>query len=92
VFGNQRRRWLSAQFHYFRKDFERAKDLILKGNIDYFDKAIQFIYSPRILLGAVVLFWFFLANYLLNNQIPYTNCWIIGRMLCFILCLCQIIL
>jgi hypothetical protein len=21
VFGNQRRRWLSAQFHYFRKDF-----------------------------------------------------------------------
>jgi hypothetical protein len=30
VFGNQRRRWLSAQFHYFRKDFERAKDLILK--------------------------------------------------------------
>jgi hypothetical protein len=25
VFGNQRRRWLSAQFHYFRKDFERER-------------------------------------------------------------------
>jgi cellulose synthase/poly-beta-1,6-N-acetylglucosamine synthase-like glycosyltransferase len=80
VFGNQRRRWLSAQFHYFRKDFLNAlKDLILKGNIDYFDKTIQFILPPRILLlGAVILFGvgFFLANYLLNNQIPYTNCWI----------------
>jgi cellulose synthase/poly-beta-1,6-N-acetylglucosamine synthase-like glycosyltransferase len=80
VFGNQRRRWLSAQFHYFKKDFLNAlKDLILKGNIDYFDKTIQFILPPRILLlGAVVLFGvgFFLANYLLNNQIPYTNCWI----------------
>ncbi|MFT5673529.1 MAG: cellulose synthase/poly-beta-1,6-N-acetylglucosamine synthase-like glycosyltransferase [Polaribacter sp.] len=81
VFGNQRRRWLSAQFHYFRKDFLNAlKDLILKGNVDYFDKAIQFIQPPRILLlGAVILFGvgFVLANYFLDNQIPYTNYWII---------------
>jgi len=80
VFGNQRRRWLSAQFHYFRKDFLNAlKDLILKGNVDYFDKAIQFIQPPRILLlGAVIIFGFvfILANYLLDNQIPYTNYWI----------------
>jgi cellulose synthase/poly-beta-1,6-N-acetylglucosamine synthase-like glycosyltransferase len=34
VFGNQRRRWLSAQLHYFRKDFIAAlKDLFVKGNI-----------------------------------------------------------
>jgi hypothetical protein len=33
VFGNQRRRWLSAQFHYFRKILNALKDLILKGNI-----------------------------------------------------------
>ena len=81
VFGNQRRRWLSAQFHYFRKDFLNAlKDLILKGNVDYFDKAIQFIQPPRILLlGAVILFGvgFVLVNYFLDNQIPYTNYWII---------------
>ena len=57
VFGNQRRRWLSAQLHYFRKDILKAtKALILKGNIDYFDKAIQFIQPPRILLlGALGL-------------------------------------
>jgi len=81
VFGNQRRRWLSAQFYYFRQGFLNAlKDLILKGNVDYFDKAIQFIQPPRILLlGAVILFGvgFVLANYFLDNQIPYTNYWII---------------
>jgi cellulose synthase/poly-beta-1,6-N-acetylglucosamine synthase-like glycosyltransferase len=80
VFGNQRRRWLSAQFHYFRKDFLNAlKDLILKGNIDYFDKAIQFIQPPRILLlGAVILFsiGFIVSNYFLENQIMYTQYWI----------------
>ena len=81
VFGNQRRRWISAQFYYFRKGFLNAlKDLILKGNVDYFDKAIQFIQPPRILLlGAVILFGvgFVLANYFLDNQFPYTNYWII---------------
>jgi cellulose synthase/poly-beta-1,6-N-acetylglucosamine synthase-like glycosyltransferase len=86
VFGNQRRRWLSAQLHYFRKDFLNAlKDLILKGNIDYFDKAIQFIQPPRILLlGAVILnsIGFILANYFLDNHIMYTNYWITLAIAC----------
>jgi cellulose synthase/poly-beta-1,6-N-acetylglucosamine synthase-like glycosyltransferase len=58
VFSNQRRRWLSAQFVYFRRDIGPAfRDLLLHGNIDYFDKAVQFIQPPRVLLlGAVVLF------------------------------------
>lgn len=51
VFSNQRRRWLSAQLHFFGKSFIPAtKALILKGNIDLFDKAVQFILIPRILL------------------------------------------
>lgn len=86
VFGNQRRRWLSAQLHYFRKDILNAtKHLLLKGNIDYFDKAIQFIQPPRILLlGAVILssFGFVAANYLLENQIPFSNYWIILLISC----------
>lgn len=79
VFGNQRRRWLSAQFHYFRKDFlDALKDLILKGNVDYFDKAIQFIQPPRILLlGAVLVFsiGFIGVNYLLESQNLYSYYW-----------------
>jgi len=51
VFSNQRRRWLSAQLHYFRQDILSAtRELMLRGNLDYFDKAIQFIQPPRILL------------------------------------------
>lgn len=66
VFSNQRRRWLSAQLHYFRQDFLSAlKDLLTKGNVDYFDKALQFIQPPRILLlGAVLILgtFFLLCN------------------------------
>ncbi|WP_445748074.1 glycosyltransferase [Polaribacter sp.] len=86
VFGNQRRRWLSAQFHYFRKDILNAtKDLITKGNVDYFDKAIQFIQPPRILLlGAVILFSvaFLIINYFLENQIIYSKLWIALMITC----------
>jgi|TARA_B110000967_G_C18872165_1_gene556057 cellulose synthase/poly-beta-1,6-N-acetylglucosamine synthase-like glycosyltransferase len=86
VFGNQRRRWLSAQFHYFGKYFLNAlKDLILKGNVDYFDKAIQFIQPPRILLlGAVLVFGvgFIGANYLLESQNLCSYYWIILVVAC----------
>jgi cellulose synthase/poly-beta-1,6-N-acetylglucosamine synthase-like glycosyltransferase len=86
VFGNQRRRWLSAQLHYFKKDILTAsKHLVLKGNIDYFDKAIQFIQPPRILLlGAVILSScvFILTNYFLGNQDSFTSYWIVLVVAC----------
>lgn len=86
VFGNQRRRWLSAQLHYFRKDILTAtKDLLLKGNVDYFDKAIQFIQPPRILLlGAVILcsVSFVLLNYWLDNPKAYSNYWVVLLIAC----------
>jgi cellulose synthase/poly-beta-1,6-N-acetylglucosamine synthase-like glycosyltransferase len=79
VFSNQRRRWLSAQFIYFRRDFiSSIKALIARGNIDYFDKAIQFIQPPRILLLGMVFFFsilFFILNYLLNSSLIYYYCW-----------------
>lgn len=55
VMYNQRRRWLSAQFVYFRKYFLNATyELITKGNIDYFDKALQMLLPPRIILIGVL--------------------------------------
>ncbi|PXY39187.1 glycosyl transferase family 2 [Flavobacterium cheongpyeongense] len=79
VFGNQRRRWLSAQLHYFKKDILNAcKHLVMKGNVDYFDKAIQFIQPPRILLlGAVILcsVSFVMLNFWLDNQNSYSDYW-----------------
>jgi cellulose synthase/poly-beta-1,6-N-acetylglucosamine synthase-like glycosyltransferase len=51
VFTNQRRRWISSQLVYLKRDFKSSvKALIVQGNMDYFDKTIQFILFPRILL------------------------------------------
>ena len=49
-FTNQRRRWISAQLVYFKKYFlNGVKLLVTTGNIDAFDKAIQFALPPRLL-------------------------------------------
>jgi len=88
VFSNQRRRWLSAQLHYFRQDFLTSlKDLITKGNIDYFDKAIQFIQPPRVLLlGAIILLGtsFLIYNLLTDNLLIYTFSWAAVMILCIL--------
>lgn len=55
VFGNQRKRWLSAQFIYFRRYILGGlKELFLKGNVDFFDKVYQMVSPPRILLLGIV--------------------------------------
>ena len=81
VFAKQRRRWLSAQLLYFRKDFFSALTHLFKyGNIDYFDKVIQFIQPPRILLLASLVLFTPIAlayNYLIQNPLPYSLAWLI---------------
>lgn len=67
VFENQRTRWISAQFNFAKKHFFSAFVALFKGNIDYFDKVLQFLLPPRlILLGVVFLsliVHFFLGSY-----------------------------
>lgn len=67
VFVNQRRRWIAAQLGYFRSHFiDGLKNLVTKGNIDYFDKVLQMIQPPRILLtGILVIITFFSGIFLL---------------------------
>lgn len=75
VFSNQRKRWLSAQLHYFSMDFFTSlKHLILKGNIDYFDKAIQFIQPPRIMLLGFLLI--INVKSILFNPIEWVYIWL----------------
>jgi len=80
VFTNQRRRWLSAQYLYFRTDiFPSFKAMITKGNIEYFNKVFQFAQPPRILLlGLVMLLtiFYFLLNYILEISLIYSYIWI----------------
>jgi cellulose synthase/poly-beta-1,6-N-acetylglucosamine synthase-like glycosyltransferase len=55
VFANQRKRWLSAQFVYFKRFFwSGVKALFLKGNLDFVDKVYQMIAPPRVLLAGLV--------------------------------------
>jgi cellulose synthase/poly-beta-1,6-N-acetylglucosamine synthase-like glycosyltransferase len=74
VFVNQRRRWIAAQLDYFRDYFfDGLKGLLFKGNIDYFDKVIQMVQPPRILLTGILfivtfLLWFV---YILNLNSIY---------------------
>ncbi len=64
VFSNQRKRWLSAQFIYFRRYVASGiKELFLKGNIDFADKVYQMVSPPRILLLGLVSI--FTASYFL---------------------------
>jgi cellulose synthase/poly-beta-1,6-N-acetylglucosamine synthase-like glycosyltransferase len=68
-FTNQRRRWLSAQFYYFGRDILPSLQLLItKGNIEYFNKAFQFILPPRILLlGVVILINLFVQSIKIGN-------------------------
>ncbi|MBS9460945.1 glycosyltransferase [Flagellimonas sp. 389] len=60
VFSNQRKRWLSAQFIYFRNYFASGlQELFVRGNVDFFDKVYQMVSPPRVLLlGLVVIITF----------------------------------
>jgi cellulose synthase/poly-beta-1,6-N-acetylglucosamine synthase-like glycosyltransferase len=68
-FTNQRRRWLAAQFFYFKRDFiPSIIYLFTKGNIEYFNKAFQFLLPPRILLlGTVTLINIFVLIFQIGN-------------------------
>ena len=77
VFAKQRRRWLSAQFHYFGIHFIPAlKALVLHPNIDYFNKAYQYIQLPRILLAGSLFIITFLSIFI--NPLHLTIGWAIS--------------
>lgn len=69
-FVNQRRRWIAAQLDYFRSNFlDGFIAFIKKGNFDYFDKVIQMIQPPRILLSGTLFILSFLFGII--HYLPY---------------------
>ena len=72
VFANQRKRWLSAQFVYFRRfAVSGIKELLFKGNVDFADKVYQMVSPPRVLLlGMVTLITviYFLLEFVFQLQ------------------------
>lgn len=79
-FSNQRTRWIAAQIRFGIRSFKDGVNQLFKhGNFDYFDKVLQFVFLPRlILLGTLTLltlasifisqsiFWMVLFSLLLN--------------------------
>ncbi|PSL43741.1 cellulose synthase/poly-beta-1,6-N-acetylglucosamine synthase-like glycosyltransferase [Chitinophaga niastensis] len=57
AFENQRKRWLSSQFVYLKKYFNKGCRALLKGRVDYFYMAVgQNMLLPRMLLLAGLIF------------------------------------
>lgn len=54
AFTNQRTRWIAAQIRYGLGSFGNALiHLITRFNLDYFDKSLQFLLPPRLILLGV---------------------------------------
>ncbi len=71
-FVNQRRRWIAAQLDYFRNYFpDGFIALITNGNFDYFDKVLQMVQPPRILLSGILFILSVL--YGIVHFLPYPN-------------------
>jgi cellulose synthase/poly-beta-1,6-N-acetylglucosamine synthase-like glycosyltransferase len=88
VFHNQRRRWLSAQIKYSGEGlFSSIKELLMKGNIDFFDKTLQTLQPPRILLlGAVIILTavFVTLNIVLQTNILFIYFWLVLFLMCIL--------
>jgi len=86
VFMVQRTRWLANQLIYAKKYvFWSVKQLIIKGNIDLFDKVIQQFLPPRIfLLGFLFIIS---VTSLIFNPIIYSCAWLSLSALCVIVLL-----
>ncbi len=80
VFAKQRRRWIASQFFDFNLFvFEGVYHLLFNKNFDYFDKALQKILLPRILLYGLITilsFTIFFDVFMFGNFF----------MVCFLLC------
>ena len=76
VFTKQRRRWLSAQFHFFGKEFRPALLSIGKGNFEYFFKALHYLQPPRILLLGTMTIIVALSAFL--NSSTWFALWLVS--------------
>jgi len=81
VFEKQRKRWLSAQLNYLRKNaLSGVIQLITRGNVDYFDKVFQMAIIPRIMLLALLPVSCLISFFPGNAPSPWywLGVWVIG--------------
>lgn len=76
AFTSQRKRWISAQLYYLRKDFLLSFwHWLSKGNLDYFNKAFQFVQLPRVLMLGLVTLIAFISLFV--NKTIFSTIWLV---------------
>ncbi len=74
VFSNQRKRWLSAHYIYFKEVISTVLHEVTKNrNFNYFFKALQFASPPRLLLIGFLLIFATISIFV--NELPLTIIW-----------------
>jgi cellulose synthase/poly-beta-1,6-N-acetylglucosamine synthase-like glycosyltransferase len=72
VFENQRKRWISSQYHYLGKYFGKGMTAFFKGNFTFFNSAVlRNIQLPRLinlgLIAVMPVLLYFVKDYLAVN-------------------------
>lgn len=70
-FSNQRKRWIAGQIHAFRSHIGPGIIKLLKGNVDYFDKALQMGLIPKLLFAFVLVIAATLSFLLKGSELWY---------------------
>lgn len=64
VFSKQRSRWLATQVEFFSKYFVEGWIQLLNGNVAFFNKVFQTYLLPRVMLLAILGFFWLLSAFL----------------------------
>ena len=71
VFSNQRSRWIAIQLEFLQKYFVEGWVQLFKGNFAFFNKVMQTLLFPRILLIATLCVWILLTAFLSSQFVWY---------------------
>ena len=72
AFFNQRRRWMSAQVEMLLKFLPLFPKALIDGNLNFCDKVLQWMFLPRSILLALVIFMNIAVLFLDNSITSYT--------------------
>lgn len=79
VFKKQRTRWIASQFFFLKKyGMNALKALLLKGNVDFFNKMIQMALPPRVLIPFMLAVGSVVHLFFMRNLLPL---WTVGLLL-----------
>ena len=71
-FSGQRTRWIAARFYFLKHYAEPAFKKLVRGDIDFFNKWLQFLLPQKIMLIAYVFLFWMISLFLPSFFLPAT--------------------